>query len=270
MVQKWETSLGTGYFNFAVHWTFKLPPYFPWTPTLQQHFHVLYFIHYGTRLFSDTRSYNNTLLYKTLDSWTKSELNLCFTVVSKYTRVFRCSTNTHSKSYTNNTKRCMIWKYKVVQIWPGQTVTCLRTNSPGHIWTTLYINLVSCSCVIKNGNTVLCTKLYWENVVGERERKNYIKLPRCCLCLLCSRQGHIHMECCAGHQNPVYLHIFYNNNSSKKLHPVRVQLQYLIHISNSHDFKSMLSHHIIYMNPTNYYLNTPHSLEGAKIVDPCT
>ena len=31
------------------------------------------------------------------------------------------------------------FKYKVVQIWPGQTVTCLHTNSPGHIWTTLYV-----------------------------------------------------------------------------------------------------------------------------------
>ena len=30
--------------------------------------------------------------------------------------------------------------YKVVQIWPGQTVTCLHTNRPGHIWTTLYIS----------------------------------------------------------------------------------------------------------------------------------
>jgi hypothetical protein len=30
--------------------------------------------------------------------------------------------------------------YKVVEIWPGQTVTCLHTNSPGHIWTTLYTN----------------------------------------------------------------------------------------------------------------------------------
>ena len=30
-------------------------------------------------------------------------------------------------------------KYKVVQIWPEQTVTCLHTISPGHIWTTLYI-----------------------------------------------------------------------------------------------------------------------------------
>ena len=28
--------------------------------------------------------------------------------------------------------------YKVVQIWPGQTVTSLHTISPGHIWTTLY------------------------------------------------------------------------------------------------------------------------------------
>jgi hypothetical protein len=27
--------------------------------------------------------------------------------------------------------------YNVVQIWPGQTVTCLHTISPGHIWTTL-------------------------------------------------------------------------------------------------------------------------------------
>jgi hypothetical protein len=30
-----------------------------------------------------------------------------------------------------------IGKYKVVQIWQGQTVTCLHTNNPGHIWTTL-------------------------------------------------------------------------------------------------------------------------------------
>jgi hypothetical protein len=29
--------------------------------------------------------------------------------------------------------------YKVVQILPGQTLTCLQTNRPGHIWTTLYI-----------------------------------------------------------------------------------------------------------------------------------
>ena len=28
--------------------------------------------------------------------------------------------------------------YRVVQIWPGQTVTCLHTDRPGHIWTTLY------------------------------------------------------------------------------------------------------------------------------------
>jgi hypothetical protein len=38
----------------------------------------------------------------------------------------------HTRCVTN-------YIYKVVQIWPGQTVTCLHTNSPGHIWTTLYI-----------------------------------------------------------------------------------------------------------------------------------
>jgi hypothetical protein len=33
----------------------------------------------------------------------------------------------------------MMIMYKVVQIWPGQTVTCLHTISPGNIWTTSYI-----------------------------------------------------------------------------------------------------------------------------------
>jgi hypothetical protein len=37
---------------------------------------------------------------------------------------------------------------KVVQIWPGQTVTCLHTNSPGHIWTTFY-NTVLQNCSLK-------------------------------------------------------------------------------------------------------------------------
>jgi hypothetical protein len=31
---------------------------------------------------------------------------------------------------------------KAGQIWPVQTVTCLHTNSPGHIWTTLYKNFL--------------------------------------------------------------------------------------------------------------------------------
>jgi hypothetical protein len=38
-------------------------------------------------------------------------------------------------SYKNRTG----YIYKVVQIWPAQTVTCLHTNGPGNIWTTLYI-----------------------------------------------------------------------------------------------------------------------------------
>jgi hypothetical protein len=32
-----------------------------------------------------------------------------------------------------------LWRYKVVQIWPGLIAACLHTNSPCHIWTTLYM-----------------------------------------------------------------------------------------------------------------------------------
>jgi hypothetical protein len=46
------------------------------------------------------------------------------------------SNNLHSILYLNN-----LSLYKVVQIWSGQTVTCLHTNRPGHIWTTLYFSL---------------------------------------------------------------------------------------------------------------------------------
>jgi hypothetical protein len=43
--------------------------------------------------------------------------------------------------FTPEVYKCYIrFIYKVVQIWPGQTVTCLHTNSPCHIWTTLYID----------------------------------------------------------------------------------------------------------------------------------
>jgi hypothetical protein len=37
------------------------------------------------------------------------------------------------------TDPCRYDTYKVVQIWPGQTVTSLHTNRPGHIWNTLYV-----------------------------------------------------------------------------------------------------------------------------------
>ena len=36
-------------------------------------------------------------------------------------------------------QNCSCTNYKVVQIWPGQTVTCLHANHPGHIWNTLYM-----------------------------------------------------------------------------------------------------------------------------------
>jgi hypothetical protein len=47
--------------------------------------------------------------------------------------------NTPPTPYTHVSGITWARLYKVVQIWPGQTVTCLHTNSPGHIWTTLYI-----------------------------------------------------------------------------------------------------------------------------------
>ena len=45
------------------------------------------------------------------------------------------------------------FSYKVVQIWPGQTVTCLYTNRPGHIWTTLYKQLVLRTVFVKLKNS---------------------------------------------------------------------------------------------------------------------
>jgi hypothetical protein len=51
--------------------------------------------------------------------------------------------------------------YKVVQIWQGQTVTCLHTNRPGHIWTTFYIYIYVYIYIYKvvqiwQGQTVTC------------------------------------------------------------------------------------------------------------------
>jgi hypothetical protein len=62
------------------------------------------------------------------------------TVISYWSVTFR-SLTTAGRSLFTCLKVIYIYIYKVVQIWPGQTVTCLHTNSPGHIWTTLYINV---------------------------------------------------------------------------------------------------------------------------------
>jgi hypothetical protein len=45
----------------------------------------------------------------------------------------------HILNYIVLATKQYVVKYKVVQIWPGQTVTCLHIISPGHIWTTLYM-----------------------------------------------------------------------------------------------------------------------------------
>ena len=53
----------------------------------------------------------------------------------------------------------------MVQIWPGKTVTCLHTNSPGHIWTTLYISTqyteVEKAVIISYWPSVYCRDLYF-------------------------------------------------------------------------------------------------------------
>jgi hypothetical protein len=51
----------------------------------------------------------------------------------------RCPTYSKNIGFVTSCVGTVFWNklYKVVQIWPGQTVTCLHTNRPGHIWTTL-------------------------------------------------------------------------------------------------------------------------------------
>ena len=74
-----------------------------------------------------------------------------------FTKPITSSGTLHTNFFNNSspdlsTNICrVIWptvNYKVVQIWPGQTVTCLDTISPGHIWTTLYYKRVS-QCALK-------------------------------------------------------------------------------------------------------------------------
>jgi hypothetical protein len=58
--------------------------------------------------------------------------------------------------------------YKVVHIWPGQTVTCLHTNSPGHIWTTLYMGQPEHfeRTLVNNISLPIMTKLLCEQPVS--------------------------------------------------------------------------------------------------------
>jgi hypothetical protein len=51
--------------------------------------------------------------------------------------------------------------YKVVQIWPGQIVTSLHTIIPGHIWTTLYLPLISISSVVLHTLLFLSFPHFW-------------------------------------------------------------------------------------------------------------
>jgi hypothetical protein len=77
--------------------------------------------------------------------WRQDDVLVCSTVLRF--RIFFVFSELHSC-----TEEAL---YKVFQIWLGQTVTCLHTNSPSHIWTTLYNNASSHSR--HQINTVGCT-----------------------------------------------------------------------------------------------------------------
>ena len=97
--------------------------------------------------------FNKKCLHFTLFiPWILIELNIPFIPPKThiFTHTYRLTLLVHvslpfsfSRSFTPRpliveTYSCFLI-YKVVQIWPGQTVTCLHTNRPGHIWTTLCV-----------------------------------------------------------------------------------------------------------------------------------
>jgi hypothetical protein len=105
-----------------------------------------------------------------------------FQFITHALRYFKCYNNTTSEIiHTSNTKAnnqklgggsgCDPFisakeKYKVVQIWLGQTVTCLHTNSPGHIWTTL-----------KKGLRLACQGLWLIRIQAEAFPGNLHSIP---------------------------------------------------------------------------------------------
>ena len=80
--------------------------------------------------------------------------------------------------YSYYASTLLLHKYKVVQIWPGQTVACLHTNSPGHIWTTLYFNqfniirysdiLVTVNYLLKLSTNYDCPEKGWSTETSSR------------------------------------------------------------------------------------------------------
>jgi hypothetical protein len=63
-----------------------------------------------------------------------------FWILNVYYRVYNSPLYVYVEPDISSLQSLLI--YKVVQIWPGQTVTCWHTNSPGHIWTTLYLPFI--------------------------------------------------------------------------------------------------------------------------------
>ena len=67
----------------------------------------------------------------------------------------------------------------MVQIWPGQTVTCLHTISPGHIWTTLYIQQININATL-NCFAFLTARVHFlhcpiTNISAFKQNKKFIR-----------------------------------------------------------------------------------------------
>jgi hypothetical protein len=79
-----------------------------------------------------------TVLHTTLWSLYSNMFRHDNAIFREYAHQVSSSSSSSSGATTSLFESLDSLNYTVVQIWPGQTVTCLHTNSPGHIWTTLY------------------------------------------------------------------------------------------------------------------------------------
>jgi hypothetical protein len=99
----------------------------------------------------------------------------------------------------------------VVQIWPGQTVTCLHTNRPSHIWTTLYYISLSVRSVV----SACKAHAPYHTVICGLSRSTILS------CYL--TKGTIFRKKVIKHESFDFLHIFFNishftKNSARYYH----------------------------------------------------
>jgi hypothetical protein len=99
-----------------------------------------FFFYFNHLLFNNAHlisflNLNFSMSYYCVFRLRRDSLSLPF-ANTRYLSVLQHTSQIGKQVYLNSISSLSICK--VVQIWPGQTVTCLHTISPGHIWTTLY------------------------------------------------------------------------------------------------------------------------------------